>query len=89
MSTAVSTSYRPFAPGYQAIPNLAVGRMATAIDKVEEFLPEWEDWTPYIERLEQFSLCNDIKEEPMKQLAFLSVLSPSAYKLLSRNMTHR
>ena len=35
-------------------------RMATSqFGKLTEFVPEQEDWTQYIERLEQFFLAND------------------------------
>ena len=37
-----------------------VMRMATSqFGKLTEFVPEQEDWTQYIERLEQFFLAND------------------------------
>ena len=40
------------------------------------------DWTSYVERLEHFFACNDIREEAKKRSTFLSVIGPGAYKLL-------
>lgn len=47
-----------------------VGKMNSTIGKIEEFEPEWEDWTTYIECLEHLINTNVIEGDPKKCSVF-------------------
>ena len=60
--------------------------MAVAtLGRVEEFDGAREDWQQYVERLEHFFVANSITTPEKKRAVFLSVIGPSAYKIL-RNL---
>ncbi len=60
--------------------------MATALlCHIEQFDPAVEQWTQYVERLEQFFVANDVTGEDKKdkrRATFLSVMGRDAYNLL-------
>lgn len=56
--------------------------MTAAFGRIGEFEPEKEDWTSYVERLGHFFHANGIDDDDKKRSVFLSVIGPSAYKLL-------
>ena len=55
------------------------------IGKIEEFHEGREEWSQYVERLDLYFKANDITSEGKMQATFLTVIGPSAYKLL-RNL---
>ena len=55
--------------------------MAT-FGKVDEFDASKEEWAQYEERLTQFFLANDIDGAAKKRAVLLSVIGPTAYKVL-------
>ena len=54
------------------------------IEKIGEFVPSKEDWTQYIERLNNFFVTNDIDAADNKHAVLLTVIGPTAnpYHLL-------
>ena len=54
----------------------------TAIGKIEQFKPEEESITAYLERVELYFAANDINEGEKKVTIFLSVVGMQAYTLL-------
>ena len=59
--------------------------MSGLLGKIDYFDPELEDWSQYVERLEQFFEANGIvgEENAVKRRStFLSVVGSSPYKLL-------
>ena len=60
--------------------------MATALlGKIDNYDPAREEWTQYVERLEQFFEANDLTGEDKaakRRATFLSVIGPEPYKLL-------
>ena len=59
--------------------------MATLLGHIEHFDPAVEQWTQYVERLEQFFVANDVTgdDKAVKRRAtFLSVVGRDAYNLL-------
>ena len=41
-----------------------------------------EDWAPYVERMDQYFLANDVTEAAKKRAIFLSVVGDKTYKLI-------
>ena len=60
--------------------------MATGLlGHIEHFVPAVEEWTQYVERLEQFFVANDVTGEDKavkRRATFLSLVGRSAYNLL-------
>ena len=60
--------------------------MATALlGHIEQFDPAVEQWTQYVERLEQFFVANDVigdDKAVKRRAAFLSVVGRDTYNLL-------
>ena len=59
--------------------------MAALLGKLEPFDSDQEEWTQYVERLEQFFEANDLTGEgkaAKRRATFLSVIGPAPYKLL-------
>ena len=56
--------------------------MSAPVGKIEEFDPEREEWPVYVERLELYLDANSITDESKKRSVLLSVIGPSAYKLV-------
>ena len=50
--------------------------------RIEEFVEEKEEWTQYVERLEHYFAANEIEDAAKKRAIFLTVIGPTAYKLL-------
>ena len=50
--------------------------------KIGEYEPDSEDWSQYVERLENFLVANNITSAEKKQATFLAVIGPSAYRIL-------
>ena len=60
-------------------------RMAAHFEKIGEFDDKREEWTQYVERLDHFFAANEIVTPDKKRAIFLTVIGPTAYKLL-RNL---
>ncbi len=62
--------------------------MATALlGHIEQFDPAVEQWTQYVERLEQFFVAKDVTGEDKKdkrRATFLSVMRRDAYNLVTK-----
>ena len=56
--------------------------MAATFGRIDEFEEGKEDWTQYIERLEHFFVANSVTDNDKKRSILLTVMGPSAYKLL-------
>ena len=56
--------------------------MATLFGHINEFNPEKEDWIQYAERLEHFFAANSIDEPNKKKAMLLTVIGPTAYRLM-------
>ena len=56
--------------------------MATLFGHINEFNPEKEDWIQYAERLEHFFTANSIDEPNKKKAMLLTVIGPTAYRLM-------
>ena len=50
--------------------------------KIGEYKPDSEDWSKYVERLENFLVANNITSAEKKRVMFLAVIGPSAYRIL-------
>ena len=50
--------------------------------KIGEYEPDSEDWSQYVERLENFLVANNITSAEKKRVTFLAVIDPSAYMIL-------
>ena len=59
--------------------------MAAHFGKIGEFDEKQEEWTQYVERLEHFYAANEIDNADKKRAILLTVIGPTAYKLL-RNL---
>ena len=55
--------------------------MAAGVGHIEEYRPENEQFSSYLERVEQFFIANDIKNE-QKKATFLSLIGSQTYSLL-------
>lgn len=56
--------------------------MTTVLGRIEEFDPDKEEWSIYVERLQHFFQANGIAEEDKKRAVLLSVMGAGAYKLV-------
>ncbi len=56
--------------------------MALTFGRIGEFDEGKEDWPQYVERLNHFFAANDLTGAEKKRSVFLSVIGPSAYKVL-------
>ena len=56
-----------------------------SIGKIDRFNEKEEDWSSYVERIEQYFVANDIKNEK-KVAVLISAMGPSTYGLL-KNLT--
>ena len=56
--------------------------MTATFGRIDEFEEGQEDWIQYVERLEHFFEANDVSTDAKKRSILLSVMGPSAYKLL-------
>ena len=61
--------------------------MAATFGRIDEFEEGKEDWTQYIERLEHFFVANSATDNDKKRSILLTVMGPSAYKLLRSLMS--
>ena len=59
--------------------------MAAHFGKIGEFDEKQEEWTQYVERLDHFYAANEIDNADKKRAILLTVIGPTAYKLL-RNL---
>ena len=59
---------------------------AGTLGRIEEY-DGTSDWDQYVERLENFFLANDIKEDAKQRAVFLSVVGSSTYKILRNLVT--
>ena len=50
--------------------------------KIGEYEPDLENWSQYVERLENFLVVNNITNAKKKRATFLAVVGPSAYRTL-------
>uniref|UniRef100_A0A668SMS5 Retrotransposon gag domain-containing protein n=1 Tax=Oreochromis aureus TaxID=47969 RepID=A0A668SMS5_OREAU len=62
--------------------------MAMHVGRVEEYNESKEDSEPYLERLEQWMLANDVSDEK-KVCTFLSVIGADTYRLLKNLVSPR
>ena len=53
----------------------------SAVGRIGEFDPEFEDWTQYVECMGFYFTANDIAA-PKQKATFLAAIGPSTYKLL-------
>jgi len=60
--------------------------MAT-LGKIDEYSPDSEDWTQYVERLEFFLIANKVTDEAQQRAILLSVVGPRTYKTLRSLIT--
>ena len=58
---------------------------APLFGQVKEFDGEREEWSQYVERLDHFFEANEVVDADKKRAILLTVIGPSAYKLL-RNL---
>ena len=58
---------------------------APLFGQVIEFDGEKEEWSQYVERLDHFFEANEVADADKKRAILLTVIGPSAYKLL-RNL---
>ena len=56
--------------------------MTATFSRIDEFEEGKEDWIQYVERLEHFFGAKDVSTDAKKRSILLSVMCPSAYKLL-------
>ena len=56
--------------------------------QVNEFDPQVDDWTHYVERLDYYFVTNDITNAKKKRAVLLSVVGATTYRLL-RNFKAR
>ncbi len=56
--------------------------MAAQIGKTRSFDEKQEEWTQYVERLEHFFTAKGHTYDHQKKAILLSLIGPSAYKLL-------
>ena len=56
--------------------------MTATFGHIDEFEEGKEDWIQYVERLEHFFGANNVSTDAKKCSILLSVMGPSAYKLL-------
>jgi len=56
--------------------------MTATFGRIDEFEEGKEDWIQYVERLEHFFEANNVSTDAKKRSILLSVMGPSAYKLL-------
>jgi len=56
--------------------------MTATFGRIDEFEQGKEDWIQYVERLEHFFGAKDVSTDAKKRSILLSVMGPSAYKLL-------
>ena len=57
-------------------------RMAAHFGKIGEFDEKQEEWTQYVERLDHFYAANEIDNTDKKRAILLTIIGPTAYKLL-------
>lgn len=57
------------------------------LGSIEQFSPKHGDWAEYVERLEQYFLANDIKDEKKQTAVFLTLIGSETYSLLRNLMT--
>ena len=60
---------------------------AQTFGKIGEFDPNREEWTQYVERLDYFFQANGIAEADQKRAVFLTVIGPTAFRLLRSLIT--
>ena len=60
--------------------------LTNSLGQVEQFEVGADDWELYTERLEQFFLVNEVREDSKKVAFLLTVIGAKAYALL-RNLT--
>ena len=56
--------------------------MTTVLGWIEEFEPDKEEWSVYVERLQHIFQANGIAEEDKKRAVLLSVMGAGGYKLV-------
>lgn len=59
--------------------------MATTLGRIDDFDSDKEDWTSYLERLEQYFLANDLEGEEVEKkrtAVFLTLIGRKTYHLL-------
>ena len=56
--------------------------MTATFSRIDEFEEGKEDWIQYVECLEHFFGAKDVSTDAKKRSILLSVMGPSAYKLL-------
>ena len=56
--------------------------MAGLLGSVEPFERDTDDWTAYCERLQQYFVANDIKDDGKKRAVLLSVCGTASYQLI-------
>ena len=61
--------------------------MGHVLGQIGPYCEGKEDWACYVERLEQFSITNDITDAPMKKVVLLSGIGPLTYSVLKNLMT--
>ena len=59
--------------------------MAALFGSMNEFDPEKEEWTQYVERLDHFFVANGIENVEKKRAILSTVIGPTTYRLL-RNL---
>ncbi len=53
-----------------------------SIGRLDDFNPDTEEWTQYVERMKFYFIANDITSAAKQKATFLVVMGPSTYKLL-------
>ncbi len=56
--------------------------MASLFGNISEFNPDREDWIQYSEKLEHYFVANQIENDSRKRAKFLTVIGPTAFRLL-------